>query len=72
MKPADAEPRTERAHSLVPRFVRTPWLAEALAVNGLVDDAIRMYRLIERGLPAEDIQRPFVSERIKELLRKRP
>ena len=75
---ADVDPpgslrHAREAQRLKPDVLQTNVnLAEALAVNGLVDDAIRMYRLIESGLPADDIQRPFVSERIKELLRKRP
>ncbi|MCH7870809.1 MAG: tetratricopeptide repeat protein [Planctomycetes bacterium] len=75
---ADVDPpaalrHARRALELKPDVLQTNVnLAEALASNDLMDDAIGLYRRIESGLPPGDLQRAFITERIKELERSRP
>lgn len=72
-RPADALRHAEAAHRISPgEYAVNVNLAEALEVNGRIADALERYRLIERGLQADDARLAQVRERIAELRRKLP
>jgi tetratricopeptide (TPR) repeat protein len=65
--------QAREAHRLRPDDLRTNInLAEALAINGQVDEALRLFRRVERGLPADHPRRSAIVDRIRELERQRP
>lgn len=58
----------QEAHRLEPTVLQTNQnLAEALAVNGRIDEALRQYRRVEQGLKPGDPLLLAVQERIREL-----
>ena len=60
-----------QAHRINPQALETNQnLAEALAINGLRDEAIAQYRLIVRGLAEDDPLRDAILHRIEELRRR--
>ena len=63
----------QRAYELQPTRRETIQnLAEALAINGRLDEAIRYYRIVEQGLRPQSPERAVVSQRIRELERGLP
>ncbi|MBK8915774.1 MAG: tetratricopeptide repeat protein [Phycisphaerales bacterium] len=72
-RPAEALRHAEAAHRIAPgEYATNVNLAEALEVNGRITEALERYRLIERGLQADDARLAQVRERIAELRRKAP
>lgn len=70
--PAAALHHAQIAFDLQPGHLQAQLnLAEALALNGQVEEALRRLRVIERNLPADHPRRRLVADRIGELERKR-
>lgn len=70
--PAGALRHARRAHELNPNVLATKQnLAEALALNGFIDEAIALYRFVERNLPTDDPNRHSATQRIRQLERER-
>lgn len=66
--PAAALRHAQTAKDLNPTDVRTHInYAESLAINHRIEEAIRHFRLIYEGLPADDPLRPVAAERIRDL-----
>jgi tetratricopeptide (TPR) repeat protein len=71
--PAAALHHAQVAFDLNPNDLRTQVnLAEALALNDRLGEALQRLRMIEQNLPAHDPFRRVIADRISELERKRP
>ena len=71
--PAAALRHAQQAHSLAPAGLETNLtLAEALAVNGRLDEALKLFRRIERSLPDDAPMKGAVQSRIRDLEPARP
>lgn len=71
--PAAALHHAQIAFDLQPNDLRTQTnLAEAYALNGRVDEALRRLRVIAGNLPSDDPFRKALTDRIAELEQKRP
>ena len=72
-EPAAALRHAEQAHRLAPNeLVTNVHLAEALAVNGRLGEALRLFRQIVPGLATDDPYRPAVEQRIRDLEQGQP
>lgn len=66
--PAASLSHARRAMELNPNDVRTHFnYAEALVINGRIEDAIRHFQLIYEGLDVNDPMRPIAAERLRDL-----
>lgn len=71
--PAAALRHAQQAHSLAPAGLETNLtLAEVLAVNGRLDEALKLFRRIEHSLPNNAPMKGAVQARIRDLELGRP
>ena len=71
--PAESLHHARIAFDLQPNHLQTQLnLAEALVINGQLDEALRRYQALVDSLPPDHPRRPLLLERIEEIKRERP
>ncbi len=72
-EPAESLHHARIAFDLQPNHMQTQLnLAEALAINGYLEEALQRFQSLVNGLPPDHPRRPLLIDRIEELRRERP